>query len=87
MGSRDEQAFQHRGLGSSLLEAMEKEARESFDARTLLVMSAVGTRNYYRKFGYERSGPVHGQGSRALAPKIARDVSPLRRDHRQLPVR
>ncbi len=57
VGSRDEQAFQHRGLGSSLLEAMEKEAAESFDARNLLVMSAVGTRNYYRKFGYERSGP------------------------------
>ncbi len=57
VGSRDEQAFQHRGLGHALLEAMEKEASESFDARTLLVMSAVGTRNYYRKFGYERSGP------------------------------
>jgi len=57
VGSRDEQAFQHRGLGHSLLEAMEKEASESFDASTLLVMSAVGTRNYYRKFGYERCGP------------------------------
>jgi elongator complex protein 3 len=39
------------------LEAMEKEASENFDARTLFVMSAIGTRNYYRKFGYERSGP------------------------------
>ncbi len=57
VGSHDEQAFQHRGLGHSLLEAMEQEAREAFDARTLLVMSAVGTRNYYRKFGYERLGP------------------------------
>jgi elongator complex protein 3 (tRNA carboxymethyluridine synthase) len=57
VGARDGQAFQHRGLGNSLLEAMEREAREGFDARSLLVMSAVGTRNYYRKFGYERSGP------------------------------
>jgi elongator complex protein 3 len=57
VGSRDEQAFQHRGLGHSLLEAMEKEAAERFGARALLVMSAVGTRNYYRKYGYERSGP------------------------------
>lgn len=57
VGSRDEQAFQHRGLGRSLLQEMEKEARENFDANVLLVMSAVGTRNYYRKFGYERSGP------------------------------
>ncbi|HVC27610.1 MAG TPA: elongator complex protein 3 [Nitrososphaerales archaeon] len=65
VGSRDEQAFQHRGLGRSLLEAMEREAREGFDAHTLLVMSAVGTRNYYRKFGYERSGPYM---ARKLAP-------------------
>ncbi len=57
VGSRDAAAFQHRGLGHSLLEEMEEEARRSFDARRLLVMSAVGTRNYYRKFGYERSGP------------------------------
>ncbi len=61
VGSRDEQAFQHRGLGRSLLEEMEKEASERFDARTLLVMSAVGTRNYYRKHGYERSGPYVGK--------------------------
>jgi elongator complex protein 3 len=62
VGSRDEQAFQHRGLGRSLLEAMEKEAVEGFGARSLLVMSAVGTRNYYRKFGYERSGPYMAKG-------------------------
>ncbi|MDA4118353.1 MAG: tRNA uridine(34) 5-carboxymethylaminomethyl modification radical SAM/GNAT enzyme Elp3 [Thaumarchaeota archaeon] len=57
VGLRSEQAFQHRGLGRSLLEEMERTAREDFDARTLTVMSAVGTRNYYRKFGYERLGP------------------------------
>ncbi len=57
VGSRDEQAFQHRGLGRSLLEAAEEEARAAFDAGTLVIMSAVGTRNYYRKFGYERLGP------------------------------
>ena len=57
VGSRDESAFQHRGLGRSLLEAMEKDASERFDSKRLLVMSAVGTRNYYRKFGYERQGP------------------------------
>lgn len=57
LGSKDERAYQHRGLGRSLLEAMEKEAREDFGARRLLVMSAVGTRNYYRKLGYERQGP------------------------------
>ena len=65
VGSHDAQAFQHRGLGRSLLQAMEEEARQGFDARKLLVMSAVGTRNYYRKFGYERSGPYM---AKSLAP-------------------
>jgi elongator complex protein 3 len=36
---------------------MERRATEDFDTRKLLVMSAVGTRNYYRRYGYERSGP------------------------------
>jgi elongator complex protein 3 len=36
---------------------MELVAAEDFDARTMLVTSAVGTRNYYRRLGYERSGP------------------------------
>jgi elongator complex protein 3 len=36
---------------------MERVAQEEFDARRLLVTSAVGTREYYRKFGYERAGP------------------------------
>jgi elongator complex protein 3 len=67
VGSKDEQAFQHRGLGRSLLEEMEKEAREGFDSHTLLVMSAVGTRNYYRKFGYERSGPYMAKSLTASA--------------------
>jgi elongator complex protein 3 len=36
---------------------MEKDARESFGAKKMLVTSAVGTREYYKKFGYEREGP------------------------------
>lgn len=48
--------YQHRGLGRALLEAAEEKTRaEGF--RLLFVMSAVGTREYYRKLGYERAGP------------------------------
>ena len=57
VSSKDEAAWQHRGLGAALLAEMEKEARERYGARRLLVTSAVGTRAYYRKFGYERDGP------------------------------
>ncbi len=57
VGDRDQTAWQHRGMGASLMRRMEKVASEEFDAGALLVTSAVGTRNYYRKLGYERSGP------------------------------
>jgi elongator complex protein 3 (tRNA carboxymethyluridine synthase) len=57
LGAREEAAWQHRGLGASLMDEMEKAARESFGAKKLLVTSAVGTRNYYRKRGYAREGP------------------------------
>lgn len=48
--------LQHRGLGRTLLETAENTAREA-GHRRLFVMSAVGTREYYRKLGYERTGP------------------------------
>jgi elongator complex protein 3 len=57
VGNRDEEAWQHKGLGTALLGEMEKVARERFGAKRLLVTSAVGTRNYYRRFGYETLGP------------------------------
>jgi elongator complex protein 3 len=56
VGKKESRAWQHRGLGASLLRRMEKTASEEFDSEKLLVTSAVGTRNYYRKMGYEREG-------------------------------
>ena len=35
----------------------EKISREEFDAKRLLVISAVGTREYYQKLGYSLYGP------------------------------
>jgi elongator complex protein 3 len=57
VGDRDPRAWQHAGLGASMLSRMESMARERFGAKRLLVTSAVGTRNYYRRFGFERLGP------------------------------
>ncbi len=56
VGARDHEAWQHRGLGGSLMARMEEAAR-GLGVRKLLVTSAVGTRNYYRRLGYERDGP------------------------------
>jgi elongator complex protein 3 (tRNA carboxymethyluridine synthase) len=50
-------AFQHRGYGSSLLHAAEEIAANEFGLNKISVISAVGTRQYYRKFGYCNDGP------------------------------
>lgn len=47
---------QHKGFGSQLLAVAERIAREH-GKRRLLVISGVGVREYYRRFGYEREGP------------------------------
>ena len=60
VGQRQSAAWQHRGLGVDLMRRMERVAVEDYDAKRLLVTSAVGTRNYYRKLGYERTGPYMG---------------------------
>jgi elongator complex protein 3 len=57
VGEREEAAWQHRGLGASLMRRMEATASEEFDAGGMLVTSAVGTREYYRGLGYRRAGP------------------------------
>ena len=57
IGQRQDNAWQHRGIGKSLMSLAEKLAKEEFGVSRMLVTSAVGTRNYYRKLGYERLGP------------------------------
>ena len=57
LGERDGDSIQHLGLGKNLMSQAEKIAKEEFDAKRLLVISAVGTREYYRKIGYSPLGP------------------------------
>jgi elongator complex protein 3 len=61
LGRRKDSAWQHRGIGRSLLDRMESVARDELGVRKLLVTAAVGTRNYYRKLGYELEGPYVGK--------------------------
>lgn len=46
---------QHRGLGKQLMAEAEKIATES-GYKKIAVISSIGTRDYYRKLGYEREG-------------------------------
>lgn len=57
IGEHEDGQIQHSGLGKSLMSEAEKISREEFDAKKLLVISAIGTREYYRKIGYALDGP------------------------------
>jgi elongator complex protein 3 len=52
-----EGSVQHRGFGSKLLKEAEEIAKEEFGMDKMIIISGVGVRDYYRKFGYERLGP------------------------------
>ena len=56
LGERLERAAQHRGLGEKLLREAERIARGEFKAYSLLVLSGVGAREYYRSLGYGLEG-------------------------------
>jgi len=51
------QQIQHRGIGTRLLMEAEKISREEFDRNKQIVISATGTKQYYRKRGYYDDGP------------------------------
>lgn len=57
MHSRDPKVFQHQGIGTLLMEEAERIAREEHGSGKIAVISGVGTRDYYRRFGYELEGP------------------------------
>ncbi|HKU48470.1 MAG TPA: tRNA uridine(34) 5-carboxymethylaminomethyl modification radical SAM/GNAT enzyme Elp3 [Nitrososphaera sp.] len=59
IGMRDVvgESYQHRGYGSKLLQEAENIARSEMGVGKIVVISAVGTREYYRKQGYVQDGP------------------------------
>lgn len=55
--ARDPTKFQHQGFGMLLMEEAERISKEEHGSNKIAVISGVGTRNYYRKIGYELEGP------------------------------
>lgn len=49
--------IQHKGIGRTLLAEAEKIAYEQYDRRKIVIISGVGVREYYTKFGYRKEGP------------------------------
>ena len=57
IGEQNEQAAQHKGLGSLLLKEAEKIAHAEYSADRIAVISGVGARDYFRsECGYELEG-------------------------------
>lgn len=61
VGSHTGDLWQHRGIGKQLLGEAERITFEEMGLGNLLVISGVGVREYFRKFGYERVGPYMGK--------------------------
>lgn len=57
VNSRDPTKFQHQGFGTLLMEEAARIACEEHGSTKIAVISGVGTRDYYRKLGYELDGP------------------------------
>jgi elongator complex protein 3 len=57
VGDRLAGAFQHKGYGSKLLAEAERISHEEYDRKKMLVISALGTKGYYSRFGYTHDGP------------------------------
>lgn len=56
IGEDSNGSHQHKGWGEKLLKEAEKIAKTRYKAKKILVISGIGVRNYYRKFGYEQDG-------------------------------
>lgn len=55
LGDKNKSASQHKGLGTKLVKAADKIAKEN-GYKKIAVISGVGVRSYYRKFGYKKIG-------------------------------
>ena len=56
IGNKNPSIGQHTGFGEKLLKEAENLAIDN-EKDEIAIISGIGSRNYYRKFGYERKGP------------------------------
>lgn len=55
IGKKSDESFQHRGLGKSLLMKAEEIAKQN-GKNKMVIISGIGAREYFRKFGYGLEG-------------------------------
>ncbi|UCF58600.1 MAG: tRNA uridine(34) 5-carboxymethylaminomethyl modification radical SAM/GNAT enzyme Elp3 [Candidatus Bathyarchaeota archaeon] len=64
VGAHVVEAWQHKGFGEALLGEAERISREDYDCRKIVVISAVGAKRYYMRFGYGYDGPYMSKTSK-----------------------
>ncbi|MGB9960051.1 MAG: tRNA uridine(34) 5-carboxymethylaminomethyl modification radical SAM/GNAT enzyme Elp3 [Candidatus Bathyarchaeales archaeon] len=57
VGKHTPRAWQHKGYGAVLLSEAERITRQEYGFKKILVISALGTKQYYMRFGYTYDGP------------------------------
>jgi len=57
VGKHIAKAWQHKGYGGILLSEAERISKEDYDRKKVVIISALGTKQYYRRFGYDDDGP------------------------------
>lgn len=57
VGKHIQGAWQHRGYGKALLKEAERISKVEEDVKKILVTSALGTRNYFKRMGYKLQEP------------------------------
>ena len=57
VGRHMAKAWQHKGYGGILLSEAERISKEDYDRKKVVIISALGTKQYYRRFGYDYDGP------------------------------
>jgi elongator complex protein 3 len=56
VGEISDESWQHQGWGQTLMGEAEKIAREKYDLKHMVIMSALGTKKYFARMGYSKSG-------------------------------
>lgn len=56
VGKHLAKAWQHKGYGNILLTEAERITQEDYGLKKILVISALGTKQYYKRFGYDYDG-------------------------------
>jgi len=57
VGKHKAKAWQHKGFGEVMLSEAERTTKEEHSRLKVVVISALGTKQYYERFGYHADGP------------------------------